>query len=119
MQEPAGPLQTGTGLKTGAEAAMHSMQLIFEDSSTKAVILVDANNAFNSIDRKVALHNIEATCPRLIRFLKHLSWSFKINHTWRCRNTIDQRHRSRWQLSNVFLYSGDSRNTKSPSNNSK
>ena len=73
MQEPAGPLQTGTGLKTGAEAAIHSMQLIFEDSSTKAVILVDANNAFNSIDRKVALHNIEATCPRLIRFLKHLS----------------------------------------------
>ena len=73
MQESAEPLQTGTGLKAGAEAAIHSMQLIFEDSSTKAVILVDANNAFNSINRKVALNSIEATCPRLVRFLKHLS----------------------------------------------
>ena len=49
IQESAGPLQTATGLKAGAEAAIHSMRLIFEDSSTEAVILVDANNAFNSI----------------------------------------------------------------------
>ena len=32
-----------------------------KDSSTEAVILVDANNAFNSINRKVALHNIQVT----------------------------------------------------------
>ena len=53
VQESAGPLQTVTGLKAGPEAAIHSMQLIFEDSSTEAVILVDANNALNSINRKV------------------------------------------------------------------
>ena len=41
-----------TGMKAGAEAAIHSMQLIFEDSSTEAVILADANNAFFSINRK-------------------------------------------------------------------
>ena len=69
MQEPAGPLQTATGLKAGAEAAIHSMRLIFEDSSTEAVILVDANNAFDSINRKVALHNIQVTCPSFSKIL--------------------------------------------------
>ena len=49
IQESPRPLQTATGLKAGAEAAIHSMQLIFKDSSTEAVILVDANNTFNSI----------------------------------------------------------------------
>ena len=39
------------------------MRLIFEDSSTEAVILVDSINVFNSISRKVALHNIQVTCP--------------------------------------------------------
>ena len=62
IQEAAGPLQTATGLKAGAEAAIHSMRTIFEDPSTEAVILVDASNAFNSLNRKVALHNIQITC---------------------------------------------------------
>ena len=30
-----------------------------------AVILVDASNAFNCLNRKVALHNIQYTCPPL------------------------------------------------------
>ena len=36
MQESAGPLQTATGLRAGAEAAIHSVQLIFEDSLTES-----------------------------------------------------------------------------------
>ena len=31
--------------------------------SAEAVILVDAENAFNKLNRKVALHNIQFTCP--------------------------------------------------------
>ena len=69
IQESAGPLQTATGLKAGAEATIHSVRLIFEDSSTEAVILVDANNTFNSINRKVALHNIQVTCPSFSKIL--------------------------------------------------
>ena len=69
IQEFVGPLQTETGLKAGTEAAIHSMRLIFEDSSTEAVILVDANNAFDSINRKVALHNIQVTCPSFSKIL--------------------------------------------------
>ena len=43
IQQVAGPLQISTGLKGGFEAAIHSMKLIFEDSDTDAVILVDAS----------------------------------------------------------------------------
>ena len=49
-------------LKAGAEAAVYSIPLIFGDSSTGAVILVDSNNAFNGINRKAALHNIQVKC---------------------------------------------------------
>ena len=63
IQESVGQLQTATALKAGAEVAIHSMRLIFEYPLTEAVILGDANNAFSSINRKVALHNIQVTCP--------------------------------------------------------
>ena len=47
----------------GAEAAIHSMKLIFGQDSTDGVILVDVGNAFNSLNRKAALHNIRIICP--------------------------------------------------------
>ena len=62
-QQDAGPLQVATGLQEGAEAAIHSMKLIFEQNSTDGVILIDASNAFNSLNRKAALHNIRIICP--------------------------------------------------------
>ena len=34
------------------------MKLIFEQESTDGAIVVDASNAFNSLNRKDALHNI-------------------------------------------------------------
>ena len=39
------------------------MKLIFEQDSTDGVILVDASNAFNSLNRKATLHNIRIICP--------------------------------------------------------
>ena len=52
-----------TGLQGGAEEAIHAMKEIFDDSRCDAVILVDANNAFNSLNRDAALHNIQYICP--------------------------------------------------------
>ena len=46
-----------TGLQGGAEAAIHSVRDIFEETDCEAVILVDANNAFNSLNRSVALYS--------------------------------------------------------------
>ena len=63
IQSAAGPLQASTGLKGGAEAAIHTMKDLFESEETDAVILVDASNAFNSLNRAVAFHNIQYTCP--------------------------------------------------------
>ena len=63
IQQTAGPPKAATGLQEGAEAAIHSMKLIFEQESTDGVILVDASNASNWLNRKAALHNIRIKCP--------------------------------------------------------
>ena len=64
IQDCAGPLQVATGLQSGAEAAIHAMREIFENNETDAVILVDASNAFNSLNRNAALHNVRILCPQ-------------------------------------------------------
>ena len=63
IQEAAGPLQVSSGLKGGAEAAIHAMKRIFDEDGTDAIILVDAANAFNCLNRLAALHNIRFLCP--------------------------------------------------------
>ena len=45
------------------------MRLIFEHSSTEEVILVVTKNVFNSINGKLALHNIQVTCPSFSKIL--------------------------------------------------
>ena len=65
----AGPLQTCAGLKAGIEASIHAMREIYEDNETEAVLLVDAENAFNNLNRIAALHNIKQICPSFHRYL--------------------------------------------------
>ena len=65
----AGPLQTCSGLKAGIEASIHSMREIFEDEETEAMLLVDAENAFNNLNRRAALHNIKQLCPSFYQYL--------------------------------------------------
>ena len=61
----AGPLQTCAGHAAGSEAAIHAMRDMFYTANCEAALLVDASNAFNSINRKAALHNIAILCPSL------------------------------------------------------
>ena len=63
IQLAAGPLQIATGLQSGVEAAIRSMQYMFQDDQTDAVIFVDARTALNSLNRQAALHNIQIICP--------------------------------------------------------
>ena len=63
IQEAAGPLQVSAGVKGGVEAAIHAMKNIFDKEGTDAVILVDAANAFNRLNRAIALHNMQYLCP--------------------------------------------------------
>ena len=45
------------------------MNKVFREPSTDAGILVDASNAFNNINRYVALFNIQKTCPAIATVL--------------------------------------------------
>ena len=67
--EAAGPLQTCAGLKSGIEASIHAMRKIFQKDETERLLLVDAENAFNNLNRKGALHNVRELCPPFYRFL--------------------------------------------------
>ena len=63
VQECAGSIQVCAGQDGGSEAAIHAMRTIYEDVETDGVLLIDAANAFNSINRAVMLQNIGRICP--------------------------------------------------------
>ena len=48
------------------------MRKIYEDEETEAILLVDAANAFNALNRKAALHNVQYICPELSTFVKNI-----------------------------------------------
>lgn len=74
VQSAAGPLQACAGHEAGCEAAVHAMKTIYTQDNTDAILLVDANNAFNTINRQAALHNIGVLCPSI---------SCMLNNTYR------------------------------------
>ena len=67
----SGTLQTCSGLEAGIEAAVHAISDKFKEESCEAVILVDAENAFNRLNREVAIKNIKQTCPPLYCYLNN------------------------------------------------
>ena len=58
IQEASGCFQMYGGQIAGIEAAVHAVRTAFDSSDTEAVLLVDATNAFNSLNHQVALQNI-------------------------------------------------------------
>ena len=64
-----GPLQLAGGLYGGYEAAVHAMNAVFENEDTEALVFVDATNAFNNLNRHVALWNIQNICPAVAKVL--------------------------------------------------
>ena len=55
----------------GFESLIHAMRTIYKDQSAETVLLVDASNAFNSINRNVFLHNVEVICPSITPYVKN------------------------------------------------
>ena len=72
IQNVCGPLQTCTGIKSGVEAAIHAMREAFLKDDCEGMLLVDAENAFNSVNREVALNNVKSVCPPFFQFLKNM-----------------------------------------------
>lgn len=64
----AGALQLAAG-QLGDEAAVHALKECFASESCEAVLLLDAKNAINNLNRKLALHNTSFFCPDLSRYL--------------------------------------------------
>lgn len=58
MIEATGPLQFCAGQDSVRESAVHFIRKLYDDDdSVEAILLVDASNAFNSLNREAALRN--------------------------------------------------------------
>ena len=51
--------------KPSIEQAIHAVRSTFECEGMQGVLLVDASNAFNALNRSTALHNIRKICPSI------------------------------------------------------
>ena len=71
IQDACGPLQVCVGHPAGCEAAIHAIKEIFNEPDTEGTLLVDADNAFNALNRNTALHNISIICPSISTILKN------------------------------------------------
>ena len=47
------------------------MHAIYEDETCEAVLVVDASNAFNSINRNAFLHNVTIICLAIVIYVKN------------------------------------------------
>ena len=63
IKHAVGTLQTCAVLESGIEAAIHAVRKSFDEDNSECPLLVDADNAFNKLNRKVSLENIKRLCP--------------------------------------------------------
>ncbi len=82
IQAAVGPLQLCVRHEAGCEAAVHALRMVFEDQESEAVLLVNAGNAFNSLNRGIALRNVISMCPSLA--------TITINAYWQCVQLFTQ-----------------------------
>ena len=67
----AGNLQLYGGQKSGSEIAIHAAVDLFNSEETHGIFQIDANNAFNNINRKVAVHNLKILCPEFSTYISN------------------------------------------------
>ena len=53
----SGPTQLCAGQKSDCETAVHVVHELFQQHGYEAILLVDATNAFNLLNRKTTFHN--------------------------------------------------------------
>ena len=71
VQKDAGPLQTCAGHEGGIEAAIHAMAEVHNNEDTESILLVDASNAFNALNRTAATNNMQYVCPPLAKYFEN------------------------------------------------
>jgi hypothetical protein len=65
VQEAVGAMQLCGGQPAGVESAIHAMRGFLEDDQSGGILLIDADNAFNRVNRATALWNVQFTCPAM------------------------------------------------------
>ena len=70
IQDAAGALQLSAGQIAEVETAVHNIivQDVFQHDEAEAALLVDATNAFNTMNRAATLHNIRLISPHFQQF---------------------------------------------------
>ena len=69
--QAAGLLELCGGQVARSEAAIHAMHDVFNDDNTESILLIDEENAFNSINRKVMPHNLKFICPVIATYISN------------------------------------------------
>ncbi len=69
--QATGSMQTCSGVEGGIEAAVHGIADAYNSENAEAILLVDATNAFNSLNRQTALLNLQYLCPPYYMFLNN------------------------------------------------
>ena len=79
VKRATGARQLCCGQQAGCEAAIHCMTEWFQRDENDGIILVDAQNAFNSLNREAALTNLRffLSCSGHNRH-KHLSAALQV-----------------------------------------
>jgi hypothetical protein len=65
VQRAVGALQLCARQPSGVEAAIHSMREFLSRDDNDGILLIDADNAFNRVNRAVALWNVQFICPSM------------------------------------------------------
>ena len=65
VRRATAPLQICVGIPSACEAAVHTMDTLFSRPEVQGILMIDAANAFNSLNRNAALHNVPRVCPAL------------------------------------------------------
>ena len=71
ITESGSSLQVCAGQEAGSQAAAHPMHEIFKEQDTEAVLLIDAANAFNTVNRKVVLLNVKVICLAISTYVNN------------------------------------------------
>ena len=69
ITQVCGAMELCAGQCAGEEAAVHAISECFQQEVVEAALFVDASNAFNSLNRAAAMHNIRILCPSVAIFI--------------------------------------------------
>ena len=71
LMKLGGNIQLCLGQKCGIEHAIHSLRKAYDSPEVEGILLIDAQNAFNSLNRDLALKNVDILCPSLTHAIRN------------------------------------------------